>query len=81
MEKTWSETGGLLQCQFLVLEKGGGPDFVAVRIEWRPAAMPEHIFADRKLRLRWIRRHAPLFAPDDVAMRISRPYLAKYVID
>ena len=79
--KTWAETGGLTPCQFLLLEKGGGPDFLAVRIEWRPAAMPERIFADRNLRLRWIRRNAPLPAPDDIAMRISRPYLARYVLD
>ena len=81
VEKTWSENGGLVPCQFLLLEKHRGPDFVTVRIEWRPAVMPERIFNDRKLRERWIGRHAPLPAPDDVVMHISRPYLAKYVID
>lgn len=81
VKKTWAETGGFAPCQFLLLEKGGGPEFVAVRIEWRPAAMPEQVFQDRTLRARWIKRHAPLDAPDDVAMHISRPYLAKYVID
>lgn len=81
LKKSWVETGGFTPCQFLLPEKGVGPEYVAVRIEWRPAAMPERIFHDRKLRERWIRRHAPLPASDDVAMRISRPYLAKYVID
>ena len=81
IERRWSETGGLLPCQFLLLEKDGGPKFVAVRIEWRPAAMPERTFTDRKLREEWIRRHTPLPRSDDVAMRISRPYLAEYVID
>lgn len=79
--KTWTETGGFVPCQFLLLEKEGGPEFVAVRIEWRPAAMPERIFSERNLRAKWIRRNAPLPSPDDVAMRISRPYLARYVVD
>jgi hypothetical protein len=81
VKKTWLETGGFVPCQFLLPEKNGGPEFVAVRIEWRPAAMPERVFADRTLRGRWIKRHAPLPEPDDVAMRISRPYLAEFVLD
>ena len=81
VKKNWSENGGLVPCQFLLLEKGCGPDFVAVRIEWRPATMPERVFQDRKTRAKWILKHAPMPAPNDIAMRISHPYLAKFVID
>ena len=81
LEKTWVETGGLIPCQFVLLEKDRGPEYVAVRIEWRPSAMPERVYADKNLRHRWLERHVPMPAPDDVAVRVSRPYLAKCVID
>jgi hypothetical protein len=76
LKKTWQPTGGLTPDQFILPEKGGGPEFVAIRIEWRPAGMPVNVFQNRTLRLRWLKHHAPLPAPDDIAMRISRPHLA-----
>lgn len=50
IEKAWWENGGLVGCEFLLREEKTDPKSVAVRIEWRPAAMPERVFADRKLR-------------------------------
>jgi hypothetical protein len=47
----------------------------------RAKAMPEDIFNDRKLREEWILKHTPRAAEDDVAMRISLPYRAQYVLD
>ena len=81
LEKPWVETGGFVPCQHLFYEKNRGAEYVAVRIEWRPTAMPERVYANKNLRTKWLKRHVPLPAPDDVAIRVSRPYLTRCVID
>jgi hypothetical protein len=80
-KKHWSENGGLTCNEFILLKDGAGPKYVAVRIEWRPNEMAESVFADRKKRLKWLRRHAPLPALDDVLMRVSKPYWGRCVWD
>ncbi len=54
---------------------------LAVRMVFRPAAMPEAVFSDPVARRAWIRDHKPDADATDVLMTFSKPFATTYGID
>jgi hypothetical protein len=77
--RSWRENGGLIPCEWFVAFRG--EKVVAVRIQWRPAAMPLRIAMNSGRRLAWLRLHAPVPSRGDVIERVSKPYFSKYALD
>lgn len=80
--KEFQRNGGLTMNEYY-LSLGRLPNgrTLAVRVSWRPAAMPEAVYADPALRERWITINKPEEHPSDIAMRISKPFYSGVYID
>lgn len=54
---------------------------LAVRMVFRPAAMPEAVFSDPVARRAWIHDHRPDSEATDILMRFSKPFATTFGID
>ena len=75
------ENGGVSANEFIVQHPLVLNKVVALRITFRPAAMPVQTFEDSDKRLRWLAENKPNRAPNDIAMQVSKPFLSSIYID